>query len=290
MQQLFTNQIKVWTPQSVEEAWSLKQTYGEDAEYVSGGTLIQLRREQTGFMAKHLISLDFITGFQEVAHEKKSSQLTIGAGVRLRAGSLNPDIQSMFPILHQALRTVGARAIQNQASVGGNIAYRKGDIIPALLALDAQLTLYHETGYQLVPISEYMSTPLNSPVLITAIHLPVPNKTAGEMYFFEKLGRREAFVPSTLTVSIYIKWNELGEIVYARLAVGGGDHSPQRLTNCESLLMQQAVKSIVVKQIHRLIKNELVIEGNDFTSGDYQSMVAANLISASLSDAAQSIG
>lgn len=57
----------VWHPQTPQEAWQLKQTYGTESIYISGGTLLRTFWESgMAAMPQHFIDLSTIRGLREL--------------------------------------------------------------------------------------------------------------------------------------------------------------------------------------------------------------------------------
>lgn len=63
-------------------------------------------------------------------------------------------------ILVEAARSIGGRALRTTATVGGNVLATQpyGDLVPALLALDAEVVLAGDGGRRTVPLSEALAS------------------------------------------------------------------------------------------------------------------------------------
>lgn len=275
MEDIIPQSPSVWLPQTVEEAWQFKETYGEEAEFVSGGTLVQVKREKLGILAPQLISLHLISALQGM-EEKEAGTLTIGANVTLSQCLSQPLLKEGAPLVTKAISTIGAPAIRNQGTLGGNVVYGIGDTLPALLALEATVTTYNASGYSTVLLEEYLHD-IDSAMLV-AVHIPIVVEPKNHYWFYEKVGRREAFVPSTVTVAMCLTWDDTTTFQSARLVVSGSDHPPQRLQASQSVIEASSMDTLDLEQVKTSLQSDITFSGSAFSSGSYLEMVATNLI------------
>ncbi|MFC7322590.1 FAD binding domain-containing protein [Halobacillus campisalis] len=272
---------KVWRPSDLSEAWEVKRQYGTEARYITGGTLIQLQREQGTPLAKHLISLDKINVLEGFDHLEDEGQfkLRIGALTTLSDCHRNVFIEEYWPILAEAIRHVASPAVRNRATIGGNVCYQVGDVIPALMVLEAEAVSFDGTTYLSNDIATYIQL-INGedhPIL-ASISLPEPPVSAQVLSFFKKVGRREAFIPSIVTVACQGCINESGEVEYIRLAAGGGTASPKRLYECERFVQNKVLIEEDLGRLYEMVLQEYVPASDPFTTADYRKTVAANVI------------
>ncbi|WP_163101103.1 FAD binding domain-containing protein [Peribacillus alkalitolerans] len=279
------NEPMVWSPKKVEEAWEIKQKYGSNARYISGGTWIQLRWESGESVPEHLIYLGSINELSQIR------LLTNGIGLSLKLGAAStlsaclnhPDIQKHWHIIVNALGGIASPAVRNQATIGGNISMGFGDLIPALLVLDALVTWFDGKQYvtdKLINILKNkngISTLASN--LLTEILISNENETTT---FYKKIGRREAFSPSILTVAGTFKLNSNNEIDQPRLALGGGEELPHRLFLIEDMIQGQVPNDALWKRVHEKILELFQPCSDPFTSTQYRKEVAANLLIAGL--------
>jgi len=269
---------KIWIPKQIEEAWKLKQELGQEAIFIAGGTWIQLRWESGEKLPNHIIHLGKIDALNKVQLSADQT-LSIGTFTTLAACRSRPDIQKYWPILAEAARNVASPAVRNQGTIGGNIACGFGDIIPALLVLGATITWFDGSDYITDEAGNFLKN--SSAKIVTEIHLPKSPKTKT---FYKKIGRREAFTPSLLTVAGTLAMNERNKIEYVRLAVGGGDIVPSRLLTCESMLQNQVPNEELWQKAHAQILQEFQPLTDRFASSHYRKLVAANLLIAGLTE------
>ncbi|MCM2675667.1 FAD binding domain-containing protein [Alkalicoccobacillus plakortidis] len=282
MEQMMPKPVSVWLPKTIEEAWQYKERFGTDAEYVAGGTLIQVKREKQGVLAPYLISLQQISEQQNIREDVEGEMLNIGAGVTLSECLGHPLLTKRAPFLLEAISSIGAPAIRNQGTIGGNVAYGIGDTLMVLLAKRALVKTFSNVGYKTQSLEDYLTE--KSPSILVSIHLPFMDQTSRSAWLFKKIGRREAFIPSTVSIALYLSWNEANECEQARLVVAGGENTPQRLESCEQRLIGSTLKTIHLPQLKKQLKEEISLAGDEFTSETYRVTVAANILHQGLSD------
>ncbi|MEH7546401.1 MULTISPECIES: FAD binding domain-containing protein [Bacillaceae] len=272
------NSPAVWLPDNLAAAWQLKKQLGEVASFIAGGTLMQTQWQKGTDCPRHLISLEQIKELQgcERANFNGEAGIRIGALTTLAACKEHPSLLKNIPLLAEAIRNVAALAVRNRGTIGGNIAGGFGDIIPALLALDATLSFYDEGKTKLKRLSDCLGK--SNAAILTAIYVPDNKEFERKSYFYKKLGYREAFTPSIVTISGCCHLNEQKEVEYIRLAAGGGTTPPQRLAGVERLVEGSKLSNELLKNLFQKIKDEFNAATDAFTTADYKKTVAANMI------------
>jgi len=271
----------VWVPSELKAALELKQEFGSSAHFISGGTLLQTYWEKGMPLPRHLISLEGIKALEGFGDELLDGEkvLHIGALTTLDQFRQHPYFLSRMPLLAQAAGSIAAPAVRSRATIGGNVANGSGDTIPALLAMDAALVLYDGMETQRKSLwSSIEQGNFLSDAILTAVEIPSQIVDRGGLHFYKKMGRRESFSPSVVTIAGSILLNAKREIEFIRLAAGGGSILPQRLTACEELAEGCPFSSKLSEALHKAIQNEFTPSSDDFFTADYKKMVTANLM------------
>ena len=145
-----------------------------------------------------------------------------------------------FDGLKRAAREVGSVQIQNVATVAGNLcnASPAADGIPALLALDAEVTLASVAGVRRMPLANFVlgnrRTMKRSDEILSAV--TVSRRLENSLSTFLKLGSRRYLVISIAMVAANLVLDERGKIAEALLAVGACSVSALRLRGLEQCL------------------------------------------------------
>lgn len=275
----------VWQPKEAEEAWELKKIYGADSVYTAGGTLLRTQWE-SGITAipLQLIDISGVEGMSGMAVSDDGQSLRIGAATSLSDCRTDAFVKEHFPLLTEAVRNIAAPSIRNLATIGGNVISLVGDAITALLAYNSEIQWHDgQLGIQ-EPLSEWLSTaaihPLSKERLLMNIQLPLMDKEMNIKRYvaFHKVGRREVFTPSVVTVAIHLEIDMEGNWSDVRIAAGGGQTIPKRLDEAEKLLNGNPFDSDMLAQLYEVVLDQYDPKGDMFASVDYRKKTAANLI------------
>lgn len=222
-----------YTPTSAEEALQLLAEHGPRARLIAGGTDLLLELERGTRTAPVLIDISRVPGLDGITPEGETlrlgplvthNRLVASAVVRERA----------FP-LAQAAWSVGAPAIRNRGTLGGNLitASPANDTIPPLIAMDATLILRSTRGERQVPLRNFYrgvrQVDLAPDEMLAEIR--VPAMAPGERGVFLKLALRQALAVSVVNAAVIVRM-ERGAVVRARVAIGSV--APTVLRACEA--------------------------------------------------------
>ena len=217
-------------PRSIDEATALIAEHGAALTILAGGTgvLRQVHPSDDGY----LLGVDRL-GLDRVA--PRDGGWSIGAAVS--AGALRDAVP--LPALARATRSVGGPAIQNMATVGGNVfaPAPAGDLAVALLALGATLVFATPDGETARGIEEFYADWENGAApragLLTRIDLDAP---AGATAYL-KCARRRFASPSVATVAAQVEKDGGGAVTAARIAIGGASPHPLRCPAAEEAVV-----------------------------------------------------
>lgn len=174
-------------PTSVDQAVALLAAAGPRARPMAGGTdlLVQMRR---GLQALDLVvDVKRIPELNEIVFDPRGG-LTFGAAVSCARLCEEPEVRRAYPGLVDAVSLIGGTAVQNRATVGGNLcnASPSGDSIPALIVYGAQCTIAGLAGRRAQPVQDFCLAPgrniLSAGEMLISIHLPAPQPHAGGCY------------------------------------------------------------------------------------------------------------
>jgi xanthine dehydrogenase D subunit/xanthine dehydrogenase C subunit len=263
--------MEVVSPTSLSQALTLQEDGG--SRFCAGGTALQLDWAKGLAKPSKLINLSHIPGLRGVSTD--ADRLHIGALTSLSDLLKSADIANAAPLLHHALGQLAGPSIRNQATLGGNIAGRTGCLLPALLALDAEIERLTRDGSDVLPLERWLREGTGDR-LITRISLPqAPAKT---LWTFRKIGLRAAFTPSVINAAGWLSVGQDGQVAAARLAIGGGIVPPVRLRQAEASLTGHTVETIDWPALHDCLKETIAAPGDGFRSSTYRKTVAANAL------------
>ncbi|MEK3823719.1 FAD binding domain-containing protein [Paenibacillus sp. FSL K6-1558] len=300
-------QPSVWQPDTLQELQNIREQIEGTRCYVAGGTLLRTQWEASSkVLPEHLVSLACIPEISGISMQ--GDEIVIGAMTRLRECATD-SLLSRFPILHQAILAIAAPSVRNLATIGGNIASGIGDTLPALLVYDAELHFLTCRGMKTQHVALWLENgrdnKLNADDVLISIHIPFRNATVNlsssdpEQYvyeteqsmpernhqisFYRKLGRREAFTASLVTVACHGEINpEDGRWTQVAIAAGGGSGIAVRLTETEHWLRSGKADASQAAGLATQAVAEFVSYTDAFATELYRRQSAGNMLGAGL--------
>jgi len=237
-------------PQTMTAALEAIAQYGHDAKAIAGGTAVVLMLQQRLIATNVLVSLENIPGLDAI--RSSGNGLHIGPMTRLRDVARSPLVQVRWPALARACAEVGNVRIQNQATLGGNLAEADSASDPpaVLLALDASVTAATLTGVRRIPLADFFqgffTTALKPDELITEIFVPAP--PAGCRMTYRKFKSRSSEDRPCVGVAAITSFDE-DVATEVRVAVGAASETPVRLPAVEALAKGQPLSDGLIAEI-----------------------------------------
>lgn len=180
-------------PASAPEAQRILDTLDASAA-IAGGTALQLGWPEGVAPATVLVDVSRLPGARGLTwpDDETAPAVRIGCATTLAALARDASLRFALPLLAQAVDAIGAPGVRTLATLGGNLGWRHGDTVAALLVLDASVELAHGDWMR---VADWLAHP--RPPLAVAVHIPLGHGPG----WFEKVGGREAFSPSRLTIA-----------------------------------------------------------------------------------------
>jgi len=258
--------MKVLTPRTVGEARAMRADGGMYAAGLTAVALASGRTPSPGLVVD-LMGLPDLSGI-EVAGDV----VRIGSMTRLETIRNSPLVAACAPALAELLAVVASVAIRNVATIGGNIGWGEGDLIPALIAHGAQI----ERDGERSPIE---CAPEGG--LIEAVILPARRP---DWSYGEKVGFRAAFSPSVVTVAAAARI-EAGRLTNPVLAIGGGSTRAQRLAPAEAFVDGRAPDDIDAGELRAIVRAQAQCGEGGGLSAAHRARVAANVLTHAIMEA-----
>jgi CO/xanthine dehydrogenase FAD-binding subunit len=197
--------IPVTSARSLSEAYALLHQRPAGLRVLAGGTdlMVAINARQGLDRIGHVLDIWRLPELRGIA-------LTDGT---LRIGSLttyselmrSPEVLQHLPALAAVSREIGAWAIQNRGTLGGNVcnASPAGDTLPLLLAAEARFVLGGPRGERVVKAEEffvaYRKTALGADELLLRVDVPIVERAR---LVYRKVGTRKAQSVSRTIIAV----------------------------------------------------------------------------------------
>jgi carbon-monoxide dehydrogenase medium subunit len=242
--------LKFIQPESIAEVGATLAQYGYEAKIIAGGTAVVLMMQQKLIAPEVLVSLGRVPDLDYI--RPTTEGLHIGPLTLLRNVALSPTTQQQLPALALACAEVGNVRIQNQATLGGNLAEADyaSDPPAMLLALDASVTLSGPAGNRIVPLADFLlgfyTTALGLEEVITDIFVPsLPQDSRMTYLKFKSRSSEDRPCVGVAVVAAF----EQAICTDLRVAVGAACEAPRRLPAAEALAQGQPLSDELIDEI-----------------------------------------
>ena len=180
-----------------------------------------------------------------------AERISIGGGTTVTDLLRSPEIAESAPSLVESSRLFAGLMVRNTATVAGNIACGSpaADLVPPLLALDADVTLASRAGTRTLPLDEYFlgyKRDVRRPdELITRVSWPrLPQPFVNTFY---KLARRKGDAITVTGVALTLAAAG-GVCTKARIALGAVAPVVFRARRAEELLEGRALTPALIDE------------------------------------------
>jgi 4-hydroxybenzoyl-CoA reductase subunit beta len=305
-------------PQSLVECLRLLAEAGDRAALLAGGTDLMPSLRQRLASPALLISIRNLPELQGV-DMRPDGAIRIGAASTLTTLAEHPILLHHVPALAAAVRSVGSRHVRNMATLGGNLALptrcwytnqsetwraarppcfktsgdvcyvirsardcfalQSADSVPALIALDARVSVTSLAGEREIDLSGFFRkdglkpTVLEPGDIISAVTVPRP---AGRAVFI-KVAQRSGLDYGLGSIGAAVAGSNR-RVTAARLVVGSIGAGPIRLQHAEQILVEQGLGDAVIDAAADAARQDLGEVTNLFSPSGYKRRLVRGLV------------
>ncbi len=229
-------------PETLDEALAALAEGDGETRALAGGTnmIVDLRARRA--TPARLVGLGKIEALRGIRIADR--RVTLGARTTMSEILHHPGLAEHAPSLVAQARVFGGQMVRNAATVAGNICSGSpaADVVPPLLALDAEVTLASPGGTRVVPLHEFFlgyKQDARAPgELITEIAWNLPQAPRAELFYKLALRKGDAITVVGVAVALDV---ENGVCAHARVALGAVAPVVKRATAAEALLTGHAL-------------------------------------------------
>src|SRR5918999_1107953 len=244
-------------PRSLAEASALLVKHGDEARPIAGGTTLIILMKQRAVHYPCLVDLQSIPGLDQIAVE--SDGIRIGALASHRAVECSSVVRNYIPLVADAFGTIGNVRVRQTASVGGNLAHAdyRLDPPPALLVLDAEVTVFGPKGSRTIPLKDFFlgmyETALEPGEILMDVRVPfLPDRSRAVYLKYSALSANDW--PCLGVAALLSKEN--GRCREVRLALGGVAATPVIIQGLE-LARGQSMTDTLLEEILRAVDEQI---------------------------------
>lgn len=220
---------------------------GNNTAILAGGTnlLIDLRSRKE--KPAHVTALGDIAELRGISII--GDRMTVYSRTTITDLLTTPQLAFFAPSLIDAARLFAGQMVRNTGTVGGNVACSSpaADLVPPLMAVDADVTLTSRKGERTVALADYYlgyKKDVRRPdELITAVSWNrLPENCSNRFY---KLARRKGDAITVTGVAVTLGLSN-GTCCRARIALGAVAPVVMRATKAETMLEQQPLSKELI--------------------------------------------
>lgn len=242
-------------PSGIDDAIALRRQAGEDGRFIAGGTEIVPRMNRDEITPTCLI---------ELSRLKELSRLDLVDGGALRIGAMvthaeveaSPATKGPWQALSDAAGSIRSPQVTNCGTVGGNIAFGvpSADLVPPLLALQANLHLKGANGERQLPIGDFLIGPYRNALedgeVLIEVRLPRTHENFTSAFCKAAKYRGLGLASASVTAAFNLRD---GRIYDARIVIGAATPVPKRIAAAEAFLEGKTPDENMLREAGRLV-------------------------------------
>ena len=271
---MYPKSFEYFDPETLNDVFQLLETYKEDAKIMAGGqSLIPLMKLRIA-SPKVIIDLARVPELAFIRETHDSKKIEIGALTTHYQIESSQLLKKMCPILSDAASVIGDTHIRNKGTIGGSIVHADpaADLLPCLLALEAEFVIRGNDGERMIPANEffvdYFETAIEKNEILSKIRVPTLHTGEGSAYL--KLSTRGTDF-AIVGAAAYLKLKGADKIVdKCRVALGGVAKKPIRSIQVENAMMNKKATVEVIGKASELLARELDPPSDVHASRDYR--------------------
>lgn len=276
-----------YCPETLDEAVQLLDEHGDDGKILAGGQslmpLMSLRLARPAV----IVDMNRVPGLDRIAANGDGG-IRIGAMTRQRAIERDAGLAERNPLLAAAVPLIGHFQIRNRGTVGGSLVHADpASELPAVsVALGADFVLASAGGERVVSADDfylgYMATACEANEVLTEVR--VPAWKPGRLWAINEVARRKG---DFAMVGVAL-WADMdGDACEdARITLFGVGGRPVRVEKAEQRLKGAALDDAALKDVERIVFEELDPDSDIHASALYRKEVGGVLTRRALSVAA----
>jgi aerobic carbon-monoxide dehydrogenase medium subunit len=223
-------------PKTIAEVIGLLSSL-DNAKLLAGGQSLMPMLNFRYVQPDHIIDLNRVEGLSYI--RETVDGMEVGAMTRQRELEFSALVEKRFPLIHEAIRSVGHRQTRNRGTIGGSLCHLdpSAELVSCALTLDAIVVIEGPVGRRQIEFRDfpagYLTPAIELDEILTAIR--VPAWPAGHGYAFEEFARRHGDF-AIVSAAVLVQIDSAGRITRAAVTLGGMGTAPVRADGLEVAL------------------------------------------------------
>jgi carbon-monoxide dehydrogenase medium subunit len=224
----------------MEEASQMMADERFETKVLAGGTDLIPQMRSRKLVADRVIDLSEFSELKGI--QLNEEHIWIGSFTTVHELEQSSVLKDNCGLLQEAAGVLGPRQVRNIATIGGNIcnASPSGDLLPALLVLDAQVVFSKGLKTMESSIHDFFLGPsqtiLGREKILIGVKIPIIPRPARACYL--KLTPRRAMDLAVVGVAVLLDFDDNGTCRDSRIALGSVAPTPIRAREAEDLLTE----------------------------------------------------
>ncbi|MCP4766927.1 MAG: xanthine dehydrogenase family protein subunit M [Gammaproteobacteria bacterium] len=264
-------------PQSLADALQALAGNGDTRPLAGATNLVpDLRGKRE--TCRDFVSLEALDELRYI--KRDGDRVTLGARTTMADILDDRGIKTDAPALYAAAEIFAGSMVRTAATIGGNICCGSpsADTVPALLTVDAEITLSSASGERTVSLdnfyTDYKKSVMRSDELLTSVSWNVPSQNSANLFY--KLARRKGDAITVTGVAVMITAGD-GVCSSARIALGSVAPTVFRASAAENLLAGKALDEGIIEQAASAAADQCAPIDDIRASADYRLQTAFSL-------------
>ena len=264
-------------PQSLTDALQALAGNGETRPLAGATNLVpDLRGKRE--TCRNFVSLETLDELRYI--KRDGGRVTLGTRTTIADILDDHGMKTDAPALYAAAKLFAGTMVRTAATIGGNICCGSpsADTVPALLTVDAEVTLSSASGQRTVSLDEfyldYKKTVMRSNELLTSVSWNVPPQTSANLFY--KLARRKGDAITVTGIAVTIAARD-GVCSSARIALSSVAPTIFRARAAEDMLTGRVLDEGIIEQAAKAAADQCAPINDIRASAGYRLQMAFSL-------------
>jgi len=273
----------------LREATQLLSRFGGRAKVIAGGTDLLVSQPS------HVECLVDLSKLNLSYIREEENGIKIGAATPLDLIEGSPLLNSnSYRVVMEAVSQLATPTIRNMATVGGNLcnASPAADLAPALMVLDAKMTVVGTKGSRQLPIGDFFQdvkkTVLGEDELLVEVLIPRTSKNSGAA--FQKLRHHQTSIDIAIVNAATRLTFSNDKCREARVALGAVAKTPIYAKKAEEVLVGKGIDQGLIEKAASVAAEESRPIDDIRASVAYRKKMVGVLVKRALEESARRCG